>query len=548
MDLEEDSGVFRLEGKEETGGGLVIKKKPAPQGNFEFKVPKTSLLGLDRLAALKRKEKLEAEAADVKANEEDNAETNDKKRKTTDEEVFKKPESREKNYRDKTQETPTHTGGVTREARERMAQHRSKERYRGVHVAREDKKKGSESYKDRDRGRRNSRQERERDRSYGRDRDRDRRRRDRGGSSRRSDWESPRFKDEPLTPALSVRDSPSRSGWEEDDVTPSPRSSWDYPTPRTHDERNSDWSERSRRPTPAHKFNSWAAERKSSGATPIPGKEDEVAWGSGSDRENWELEQRRLDREWYGLDEGADEGRDPFGPMSAEYVKKRERQLESRKNKRLSAQQRQINKDNELWERNRMLTSGVVQSVDLDDDFDEENEARVHLLVHNIVPPFLDGRIVFTKQPEPVIPVKDPTSDMALTSRKGSALVRTYREQKERRKAQKKHWEVSGTTIGNIMGVEKKDDKESEKGEGEPDADYKTGQKFAEHMKDSAPASSDFAKKKTIKEQREYLPVFAVRAELLNIIRENNVVIIVGETGSGKTTQLTQYLKEDGYC
>jgi pre-mRNA-splicing factor ATP-dependent RNA helicase DHX38/PRP16 len=53
-----------------------------------------------------------------------------------------------------------------------------------------------------------------------------------------------------------------------------------------------------------------------------------------------------------------------------------------------------------------MLTSGVVHSVDVDEDFDEENVDRVHLLVHNIVPPFLDGRIVFTKQPEPVVPVK----------------------------------------------------------------------------------------------------------------------------------------------
>lgn len=28
--------------------------------------------------------------------------------------------------------------------------------------------------------------------------------------------------------------------------------------------------------------------------------------------------------------------------------------------------------------------------------------------------------------------------------------------------------------------------------------------------------------------------------QLLNVIRENQVVVIVGETGSGKTTQLTQ--------
>lgn len=53
-----------------------------------------------------------------------------------------------------------------------------------------------------------------------------------------------------------------------------------------------------------------------------------------------------------------------------------------------------------------MLTSGVVQKLEVDEDFEEENEAKVHLLVHNIVPPFLDGRIVFTKQPEPVVPLK----------------------------------------------------------------------------------------------------------------------------------------------
>lgn len=67
------------------------------------------------------------------------------------------------------------------------------------------------------------------------------------------------------------------------------------------------------------------------------------------------------------------------------------------------------------------------------------------------MPPFLDGRMVFTRQPDPVVPVRDPGSDMALTARKGSALVRVYREQKERRKAQKKHWELGGTTIGKLL-------------------------------------------------------------------------------------------------
>ena len=59
-------------------------------------------------------------------------------------------------------------------------------------------------------------------------------------------------------------------------------------------------------------------------------------------------------------------------------------------------------------------------------------------------------------------------------------------------------------------------------------------------MKGKSEASSEFSMKKNLKEQRQYLPIFAARTELLNIIRDNSVVIIVGETGSGKTTQLTQ--------
>jgi len=41
-------------------------------------------------------------------------------------------------------------------------------------------------------------------------------------------------------------------------------------------------------------------------------------------------------------------------------------------------------------------------------------------------------------------------------------------------------------------------------------------------------ATSDFARKRSITEQRRYLPVFAVRQELLNVIRENNIVVIIG--------------------
>ena len=89
--------------------------------------------------------------------------------------------------------------------------------------------------------------------------------------------------------------------------------------------------------------------------------------------------------------------------------------------------------------------------------------------------------------------------------------------------------------------------KEEVKGDEDTDVDYKTDQKFSEHLKNQA-VVSEFARKKTISQQRQYLPVFAIREELLNVIRDNSITIVVGETGSGKTTQLTQVRKSWMNC
>ncbi|XP_066259439.1 pre-mRNA-splicing factor ATP-dependent RNA helicase PRP16 [Euwallacea similis] len=539
----DEDGIHRLEGTSTNEkGGLIVKKKKEPT----FKVPKPSLLGLDRLAAQKRREKEDAARKMSFSMEEEGSIEPASERSHL---QFEKTKD-ERKFRSSTEETPTYTGGVTREARERLLE-REKDRYKekGVYATTKDRHR-HDHHKGESRHRR----------------DRDRHHSERHNSHRR---ETPRLRDEPRTPDFRVKDAVSKTSWDEDDDHPPlKKSMWDYPTPNVYKKDDGSWSERSskarsegessqrshrlkvfdesERATPAHKYNVWMKDRKKTGATPALDKE--IKWDGTVEREHWEEEQKRLDREWYNMDEGYDDENNPFSSVSDEYTKKKEEQLEQRKKKRLSAQQRQINKDNELWERNRMLTSGVVHSIDYNEDFDEESIDRVHLLVHNIVPPFLDGRIVFTKQPEPVIPVRDPTSDMALVARKGSHLVRVYREQKERRKAQKKHWELGGTKIGNIMRIKKKEDEEDKKYNKEDDStDYKADHKFAEHMKGSSEASSEFAKRKSISEQRRYLPVFAVRQELLNVIRENNIVIIVGETGSGKTTQLTQYLHEDGY-
>ena len=53
---------------------------------------------------------------------------------------------------------------------------------------------------------------------------------------------------------------------------------------------------------------------------------------------------------------------------------------------------------------------------------------------------------------------------------------------------------------------------------------------------------------RSIKEQRESLPIYRLRNELLQAIDDNRIMVVIGETGSGKTTQITQYLVEHGYA
>jgi pre-mRNA-splicing factor ATP-dependent RNA helicase DHX16 len=55
------------------------------------------------------------------------------------------------------------------------------------------------------------------------------------------------------------------------------------------------------------------------------------------------------------------------------------------------------------------------------------------------------------------------------------------------------------------------------------------------------------AKANTIEETRKTLPVYKLREDLMEAIAQHQILIVVGETGSGKTTQLPQFLHEYGY-
>lgn len=55
-------------------------------------------------------------------------------------------------------------------------------------------------------------------------------------------------------------------------------------------------------------------------------------------------------------------------------------------------------------------------------------------------------------------------------------------------------------------------------------------------------------KRMTIEECKQSLPIFPFKQSLIDAVRAHQVLIIEGETGSGKTTQIPQYLQEAGFC
>jgi ATP-dependent RNA helicase DHX8/PRP22 len=52
---------------------------------------------------------------------------------------------------------------------------------------------------------------------------------------------------------------------------------------------------------------------------------------------------------------------------------------------------------------------------------------------------------------------------------------------------------------------------------------------------------------RTLAEQRAGLPIAVLKQELVNAVSENQVLVVIGETGSGKTTQMTQFMAEAGF-
>ena len=258
-----------------------------------------------------------------------------------------------------------------------------------------------------------------------------------------------------------------------------------------------------------------------------------------------------LDRAWYDSDEFGisarvfdetefDRDAEEKLRIKEEKYSKEQAKLGVSSSRRINPYKRMRSADQEAWEENRLGAGGGARRSERNMEFITRDDDKVIVSVRSTLPPFLDGRTVYTQQQEAVSVVRDPTSDIAVLAKNGSAVVRRIKQEQDRSKMRERFWEVAGSKIGEVIGIRETPEKRAENIEISDGKDIGVSQYGA-----SLQVTSE--KSKSMYDQRRSLPIFQAKKELLRIIRDHQIVVVVGETGSGKTTQLTQYLMEEGY-
>uniref|UniRef100_A0A673WYF3 ATP-dependent RNA helicase DHX8 n=1 Tax=Salmo trutta TaxID=8032 RepID=A0A673WYF3_SALTR len=212
--------------------------------------------------------------------------------------------------------------------------------------------------------------------------------------------------------------------------------------------------------------------------------------------------------------------------------------------------------DPEKWEIKQMIAANVLSKEEFPDfdeetgilpkvDDEEDEDLEIELVEEE--PPFLRGHTKQSMDMSPVKIVKNPDGSLSQAAMMQSALAKERREVKQcQREAEmdsipmglNKHWvdplpDVDGRQIAaNMRGI------------GMMPTDIPEWKK---HAFGGNKASYGKKTAMSILEQRESLPIYKLKEQLIQAVHDNQILIVIGETGSGKTTQITQYLAEAGY-
>ena len=209
----------------------------------------------------------------------------------------------------------------------------------------------------------------------------------------------------------------------------------------------------------------------------------------------------------------------------------------------------------ERWEAQQLIASGVLDPMDYP-DYDEEGggllyqdegeEQEVEIELNDDEPAFLRGQTKVSLDVSPVKIVKNPDGSLQRAAMTQSALAKERRELREQQ--QRSMLDSIPKDLNRPW-----EDPMPEQGERHLAQELRgvglAAYDMPEWKKEAMGKAPTFGQrsKLSIGEQRQSLPIYKLKNELIQAVHDNQVLVVIGETGSGKTTQMTQYLAEAGY-
>eukprot|EP00550_Attheya_septentrionalis_P002543 CAMPEP_0198285030 /NCGR_PEP_ID=MMETSP1449-20131203/4355_1 /TAXON_ID=420275 /ORGANISM="Attheya septentrionalis, Strain CCMP2084" /LENGTH=1204 /DNA_ID=CAMNT_0043982267 /DNA_START=100 /DNA_END=3714 /DNA_ORIENTATION=- len=210
--------------------------------------------------------------------------------------------------------------------------------------------------------------------------------------------------------------------------------------------------------------------------------------------------------------------------------------------------------EQELFEAQQLIRSGVLP-VEQYPTFDaeagmmavEETEEETEVEMMEVEPAFLKGQTRRSgRDLSPVRIVKNPDGSMSRAAMQQGTLAKERRELRQAQANQlidsipkdlNRPWEDPLPEAGERHFAQELRSINMSAFDGAPEWKQKAENKTL---------SYGIISNRSIKEQREGLPIAKLKRELINAITDNQVLVVIGETGSGKTTQMTQYMVELG--
>ncbi|KAJ2908590.1 DEAH-box ATP-dependent RNA helicase prp22, partial [Coemansia aciculifera] len=217
----------------------------------------------------------------------------------------------------------------------------------------------------------------------------------------------------------------------------------------------------------------------------------------------------------------------------------------------------------EKWEIKQLIASGALDRSDypdlddVDEDglpaFDDGGDEELDIELREEEPDFLRGHTMQALQLSPVKVVKAPDGSLNRAALAGAALAKERKELKQQQteaeldnlpKDLNRPWEDPMPAPGernfaqDLRGVAAEVVSKSRGG------DVPEWKRAVQGKAVTYGKITDLS----IQDQRKSLPVYKLRDLFVEAVDKHQFLVAVGDTGSGKTTQLTQYLYEEGFA